>query len=164
MKSACTLASLQHYRRHVIQLHHRGLAFYFGIAQLWTVPPHRAHELHATIVYSHPHTAAGGKYIYMLGRKMSFPERMLCPIPGGLAARHREAFAQYKDWLASENLAFRTSFQFGVIEVAVFQQGDLPRFFSFMFHQRLTFCAESYLQDLTILDTSTSGNLGLFPR
>jgi hypothetical protein len=66
--------------------------------------------------------------------------------------------------LTSASLDFRTTFQFGAIQVAVFQQKDQPRFFSFLFHQRVTFSAESYLEDLTILDTSNSGSLGLFPR
>src|SRR5262245_50076789 len=102
--------------------------------------------------------------LYLLGRKMSEPERMLRPISGGLGPKQKETILGYKDWLGSVRLEFRTSFQFGAIQVAVFQQEDQPRFFSFMFHQRTTFSAESYLDDLTILDTSNSGDLGLFPR
>ncbi|HXT41082.1 MAG TPA: hypothetical protein VN887_13810 [Candidatus Angelobacter sp.] len=102
--------------------------------------------------------------IYLLGRKMSEPEKMLLPVAGGLTAQQREMISHHKDWLASVGLEFRTCFQFGNIQVAVFQQGNLPRFFSFMFHQRITFSVESYLEDLTVLDTSSSGSLGLFPR
>ena len=102
--------------------------------------------------------------IYMLGRRMSAPEKMLRPIPAGLTPQQQEIFSHYKDWLASIDLQFRATFQFGSIQVAVFQQQDQPRFLSFMFHQRLTFSAESYMQDLTILDTSSSGSIGLFPR
>jgi hypothetical protein len=102
--------------------------------------------------------------VYVLGVRMSKPERMLRPIKQGLSAAQEAALLRYKDWLASVGLEFRTSFQFGSIRVAVFQQGNQPRFFSFMFHQRLTYCAESYLDDLTCLDTCTSGDLGLFPR
>jgi hypothetical protein len=102
--------------------------------------------------------------IYLLGRKMSEPEKMIRPIQGGLTPDQYAALAGVRDWLAAVGLEFRTSFQFGAITVAVFQQANLPRFFSIMFHQRLTFAAESYLEDLTILDTGTSGSMGLFPR
>jgi hypothetical protein len=102
--------------------------------------------------------------IYLLGRKMSEPEKMMGSIPGGLSSQQQEALSHYNEWLASVKLQFRTTFRFGAIRVAVFQQENQPRFFSFLFHQRLTFSAESYLEDLTILDTSNSGSLGLFPR
>jgi hypothetical protein len=102
--------------------------------------------------------------IYFLGRKMSTPEAMIRPTPNGLSNQQRETISRYNEWLASANLELRTTFQFGAIQVAVFQQNDQPRFFSFLFHQRVTFSAESYLEDLTILDTSNSGSLGLFPR
>lgn len=102
--------------------------------------------------------------IYLLGRKMSEPQKMLRITPNGLSDQQREAISHYNDWLASTNLEFRVDFQFGAIHAAVFQQKNQPRFFSFLFHQRMTFSAESYLEDLTILDTSNSGSLGLFPR
>ena len=102
--------------------------------------------------------------IYLLGRRMSEPEKMMCSLPGGLDTRQQETIASYNAWLASAGLQFRTAFRCGAIKAAVFQQGDQPRFFSFLFHQRVTFSAESYLEDLTILDTSNSGSLGLFPR
>jgi len=95
---------------------------------------------------------------------MSTPEKMMRPIAAGLSVFQQETISRYDDWLASINLVFRTSFQFGAIQVVVFQQGDQPRFFSFLFHNRVTFAAESYLEDLTVLDTGTSGSLGLFPR
>jgi hypothetical protein len=102
--------------------------------------------------------------IYLLGRKMSAPEKMIHPIMGGLTPHQEQTISQYKDWLDSVNLRFLTNFQFGSILVAVYHQENKPRFFSFLFHQKLTFQIESYLEDLTILDTGTSGNGGLFPR
>ena len=70
----------------------------------------------------------------------------------------------HKEWLASVQLEQQAAFQFGAIVVAVFQQKDQPRYFSFMFRQRVSWCAESYLEDLTVLDTTNSGSLDLFPR
>ena len=102
--------------------------------------------------------------IYLLGRKMSDPEKMMRPIEGGLNDRQQGIILGYRDWLASMNLEFLTTFRFGAIQVAVFQERGQPQYFSFMFHQRITFSAESYLEDLTILDTSNSGSIGLFPR
>ena len=102
--------------------------------------------------------------ICLLGRKMSEPEKMLIPMPEGLGPRQQETISRHAAWLASMKLEYRTSFQFGNIQAAVFQQGDLPRFFSFLFHQSTVFAAESYLADLTVLDTGSSGNQGLFPR
>lgn len=102
--------------------------------------------------------------IYLLGLKMSEPEKMMRPIKTGLTPFQKQALEKYMPWLNSVNLSCCTSFQFGSIQAVVFQQGDLPRYLSFMFHKRLTFAAESYLGDLTILDTSNSGSLGLFPR
>ena len=102
--------------------------------------------------------------VYLLGRKMSVPENMMRPNPGGLSEEQRAIFLYYNDWLTSVGLEFRTSFQFGTIQVAVFQHKDQPRFFSFQFHKQVTFAAESYLADLTILDTGSSSSIGMFPR
>jgi hypothetical protein len=105
--------------------------------------------------------------IYALGLKMSAPEKMMQPFPDGLNALtplQRQTIEEHQEWLNSENLQFRACFRFGAITVATFQQGAQPRFFSFMFHQRTTFSAETYWQNLTLLDTSSSGSLGLFPR
>jgi hypothetical protein len=102
--------------------------------------------------------------IYFLGVRMSNPEKMIKPRPGGLGDSEKAFIASYDPWLAAERLQFRTAFRFGAINVAVYQQENQPRYFSFLFHQRVTFSAESYLEDLTILDTSNSGSLGLFPR
>lgn len=102
--------------------------------------------------------------IYLLGRRMSEPEKMIRPVTGGLTPLQQQTLLQYKDWLASVNLEFLSAFQFEKISVVVFQQRNEPRFFSFLFHQKLTYQVESYLEDLTILDTGTSGSLGLFPR
>ena len=105
--------------------------------------------------------------IYALGVKMSKPEKMMQPFPDGLNAlvpAQRQTIAAHQEWLNSENLQFRACFRFGAITVATYQQADQPRFFSFMFHQRTTFSAETYWEHLTLLDTSSSGSLGLFPR
>ena len=102
--------------------------------------------------------------IYLLGRKMSEPEKMIRPITSGLNPSQEEVLSRYQDWLASVNLEYRTTFQFGALTIALFQQGNEPRFFSFMFHQKVAFQVESYLEDLTILDTGTSGSGNLFPR
>jgi len=102
--------------------------------------------------------------IYLLGRKMSDPEKMIQPIMGGLNHDQEEILSRYRDWLASVELEHRTNFRFGSIVTAVYQQRNQPRFFSFLFHQKVTFQIESYLEDLTILDTGTSDSGGLFPR
>src|SRR5262245_4379407 len=102
--------------------------------------------------------------IYLLGRRMSEPEKMMRPVAGGLGPREQEVILQHKEWLASVGLEFRTSFQFGKISAAVFQQGDLPRYLMFMFHQQVNLSAGSYLEDLTLLETSSSTSIGLFPR
>jgi hypothetical protein len=102
--------------------------------------------------------------IYLLGRKMSTPEKMMSPITTPLSSHQREVISRHSDWLNSVNLEFRTAFKFGAIHAVVFQQKDQPRFFSFMFHQKITFSASSSMDDLTTLDTSNSGDIGLFPR
>jgi hypothetical protein len=102
--------------------------------------------------------------IYLLGLRMSKPENMIKPNPGGLTTDQQAVLEAYNAWLASANLEFRSCFRFGSIQAVVYQQKDQPRFFSFMFHKRITFAAESYWEGLNILDTSNSGSLGLFPR
>ncbi len=102
--------------------------------------------------------------IYLLVIKLSEPEKMIKPIAGGLSQADQDRLLRYRDWLASENLQLRTTFRFGPMQVIVFQQGDLPRYFLFNFHKRLTYSAESYLADLTVLDTTASNAIGLFPR
>jgi hypothetical protein len=105
--------------------------------------------------------------IYLLGVKMSAPEKMLKVFPEGLGAltpAQRQTIAEHQELLTSANLQFRACYQFGAIKAVTFQQLDQPRFFSFMFHQRTTCCAETYWEHLTLLDTSNSGSIGLFPR
>lgn len=102
--------------------------------------------------------------IYLLGRMMSTPEKMLKPLTHGLTALHQETLVRYKDWLASVGLEYRSCFQFGVASVIVFQQGNEPRYFSFLLHRKLSFTIETYLADLTIYETGTSGSVNLFPR
>jgi hypothetical protein len=102
--------------------------------------------------------------VYLLGRKMSEPEKMIVHAPGGLDARLEQEILQYKEWLNSVKLSYLTHFQFGAISVVVYQQENQPRYLSFFFHRRITFGIESYLENLTILDTGTGGNGGLLPR
>ncbi len=101
--------------------------------------------------------------IYVLGREMSEPERMVRSLPG-LTPQQNDMISPYDAWLSQQKLEYRTTFKFGKIQVVVFQHENRPRFFSFLFHQRLTFSAESYLEDMMILDTGSSGSQGLFPR
>jgi hypothetical protein len=100
--------------------------------------------------------------IYFLGRRMSEPEKMIRP--NGLNPQRQAEIDHYNEWLTSVQLERRATFQFGSILVVVFQQKNQPRYFSFMFHKRLSWCVESYLEDLTILDTTNSGSPDLFPR
>jgi hypothetical protein len=102
--------------------------------------------------------------IYNLGRRMNQPEKMIKPIEGGLSQFEQQSLANYSEWMAANGMEYCASFLFGKIRAVVFQQKGRPRFVTFMFHQRLTYSIESYLEDLTILDTSTSGSVGLFPR
>jgi hypothetical protein len=93
---------------------------------------------------------------------MSEPEKMIRRTT--LNPQVQAEIDRYAEWLKSVQLEQRTTFQFGSILVSVFQQKDQPRYLSFMFHQRLSWCVESYLEDLTILDTTNSGSPDLFPR
>ena len=102
--------------------------------------------------------------VYFTMRKMSEPEKMLRWTGAQLNANEQSTVSKYSQWLASQGLQFRNSYQFGRLRGVVFQQENQPRFFTFLFQPRLTFSAESYLDDLTILDTSTSGTLGMVPR
>jgi hypothetical protein len=109
--------------------------------------------------------AAVPTVVYLVGRKMSKPEKMMRPITGGLNPHQLQQLLPYKDWLVSAGLEYRNCFRFGSIEVGVFQHGNDPRFFSFIFRRKTVwFSAESYLEDLTVLDTNTTGTLGVMPR
>jgi hypothetical protein len=101
--------------------------------------------------------------VYLLVLKMSEPEKMMRPLTGGLTAYEQQVLANHREWLASCNLQYLTSFQFGSIRVAVFQQQGAQRFFSFYFHKQLSYSIETYFDDLTSFDTGTSGNIGMFP-
>ena len=59
--------------------------------------------------------------IYLLGRKMSEPEKMISPVMGGLNPHQEQTISQYKDWLDSVNLRYLINFKFGSILVAVYQ-------------------------------------------
>jgi hypothetical protein len=101
--------------------------------------------------------------VYLLVVKMSKPEQMMRPLANGLTGYEEQVILGHKDWLASLNFQYLTSFQFGTIRVAVFQQQDAPRCFSIYFHQKVSYNLETYFENLTCLDTSTSGSVGMFP-
>jgi hypothetical protein len=104
--------------------------------------------------------------VYLLVRKMSEPENMIHSLPGGLSADKQQILSNYQDWLNTNDLQHLTSFQFGSIQVATFQQRNAQRFFSFYFHQKMTFSIETYFDDtnFTCLDTGTSGSTSMFPQ
>jgi hypothetical protein len=100
--------------------------------------------------------------IYFLVVRMSKPERMF--YPAVLTPQGREIVQRFTPWLTSAGLEERCTYKFGQIVVVVFQHGTRARYLSLLFHQRITWSAESYGEDLTILDTSNSGSPYLFPR
>jgi len=101
--------------------------------------------------------------VYILVRKMSEPENMLKPIVGGLSADKEQYIASQGAWLESHGLQRLTSFQFGAIQSVVFQQKGAQRFFTLLFHQKITFEIESRFDEMTFLETATSGSTGMFP-
>jgi hypothetical protein len=101
--------------------------------------------------------------VYALVQKMSEPEKMLQPLNEGLSADKQQIVLAHRDWLAARQLQYLTAFQFGSIQVAVFQQENAPRFFSIYFHQHVTYDLETRFDELTMLDTATSGSTGMFP-
>ena len=101
--------------------------------------------------------------LYQQVVKMSEPEKMLFPLAGGLTDYQQQAILRYKEWLAGQNLHYLTSFQFGSIQVAVFQQQGTQRFLSFYFHQKLSYAIESRFDDSSFFETGTSNSMGLFP-
>lgn len=100
--------------------------------------------------------------IYLQVRKMSEPEKMMWR-PEGLSADKQELLLQHKDWLAANNFQYLTIFQFGSIQVAVFQQVNTQRFFSFNFHQQLSHDLVTLFDDVNGLTTATNNNVGMFP-
>jgi hypothetical protein len=101
--------------------------------------------------------------VYVLVTKMSQPEKMMRPLANGLTPDEEQVIAIHRDWLAACNFQYLTGFQFSLIRVVVFQQQGTQRFLSFYFHQKLSYCFETFFDDLTCLDTSTSGSTGMFP-
>ncbi len=101
--------------------------------------------------------------VYFLVLKMSEPEKMMRPLAEGLTPNEQQVLADHREWLAYCKFEYLTSFQFSSIRVAVFQQQGAQRFLSFYFHQKLSYCFETYFDDLTCLDTGTSGSTGMFP-
>jgi hypothetical protein len=102
--------------------------------------------------------------VYLLVRMMSEPENMFQSFPGGLDPNKQQTLAGYQSWLNSNDFYPASCFRFGSIHVAAFQQRNTPRFFCFNFHKRLTFCADTWFSDETGLETSNSGDTGMFPR
>jgi hypothetical protein len=103
--------------------------------------------------------------VFFLVRKMSEPEQMYQSL-SGLDPSQEAMLAQYQPWLASMGLYPIGYHQFGAIRTATFQQTDTQRFFSFYFHQRLTYSIETYFDDTncSCIDTSNSGSIGMFPQ
>jgi hypothetical protein len=102
--------------------------------------------------------------IYILVRKMSEPEKMMRPIDNGLSPDKQQVLVRHQEWLASRNFSYLTSFQFGTVQVAVFQQQSLPRFFCVNFHKGSHhYALESHFGEAVALETATSGSTGMFP-
>jgi hypothetical protein len=117
---------------------------------------------------------------FVMVRKMSSPEKTMQPIAIGLSASEQKTIVQHKEWLASNNLEYRANYQFVHVHGIVFQSADKPRFLVFMFvypegcklpwflkpfaHQRVFYRTVSYLEDLTVLDTRSNGDIGMLPR
>ncbi|MBW8863745.1 MAG: hypothetical protein JF609_02270 [Verrucomicrobia bacterium] len=103
--------------------------------------------------------------VYFLVRKMSEPENMLKPVgPRGLGSTGEDAIARQQAWLDANGLQRLTSFEFGIIRAVVFQQRGTQRFFTFHVHQqKVSHEAESRFDEVTHLETSNSGNSGMFP-
>lgn len=103
--------------------------------------------------------------VWFLVRKMSEPEKMLVPLPNGLAPGRQMVVAQMQEWLNAMEMEPVFARRFGMIETVTFQQRGAPRFFSILFHKSTTFSFETYFDDTdcTCLDTGTSGSGGMFP-
>jgi len=114
------------------------------------------------IIAAAPFIIAG--QVYLLVRKLSEPENMFQLLPDGLAPNKHQILSGYQAWLESNNFSPVSYFRFGIIQVAAFQQRKTQRFFFFNFHTKLTFSANTYFSDDTSLETSTSGDIGMFPR
>jgi hypothetical protein len=100
--------------------------------------------------------------IYFVTLRMSKPEKMLKPLNEEELDRLKKRLQEYEPWLAAVNLEFLTAFRFGVSTALVYQQSNVPRYFTFHFHGlQLTFDAQSQFQDGNCLETSTSGSSGM---
>ena len=104
--------------------------------------------------------------VWFLVIRMSKPENMFIPLPAGPSPFRQPIISSHQAWLDANHLEFVTSFRFGNIEVATYQQRETQRFFSFYFHQQVTFSIETYFDDTecACLDTSTSTGIGMFPQ
>lgn len=119
-------------------------------------------HFYLVMIAAAPFVIAG--QVYLLVRKMSEPENMFQSLPGGLDPSKQRILAGHQSWLDANSFYPVATFQFGIIQVAAFRQKDTQRFFFFNFHKRLTFCASTYFTDDIGLETSTSGDTGMFPR
>lgn len=104
--------------------------------------------------------------VWFLVRRMSEPENMFQSLPSPLDPLKQQIMVSYGEWLAANDFVHVATFRFGAVRSVTFQQRNTSRFFSFYFHQRLTFSIETYFDDddCGCLDTATSGNIGMFPQ
>lgn len=104
--------------------------------------------------------------VYFLVRKMSQPEKMLFPLPNGLAPERQWVVNGYGHWLQSQQLQTIGAFRFGSLETIAFRQKGAPRFFSIVFSRMgVSFAVETFFDgtDSPSLETGTSGSTGMFP-
>jgi hypothetical protein len=101
-------------------------------------------------------------HFYTAVKRMSEPEKMMRRLEG-LSADKQKLLLRHKDWLEANDFQYLTSFQFGSIQVAAFQQANTQRFFNFNFHQQLTFDLVTQFDDLNGLTTATSNHVGMLP-
>ena len=101
--------------------------------------------------------------VYLLVLKMSEPEKMLQPIPGGLNALRQQVLLDHRDWFSARGLEYLTSFQFGKIQVAVFKQQTASRYFCFNFMQSWSYDLITSFDETNGLTTSSSNGIGMFP-
>jgi hypothetical protein len=101
--------------------------------------------------------------IYVQVRMMSNPEKMMQPIAGGFTSDKMRILNDHQHWLTSHNLRYVTCFKFGAIQVAAYQQTDVPRFFCFYFGQSISYDITTHFDETNALTTANSGSIGMFP-
>ncbi len=102
--------------------------------------------------------------IYMLVVKASNPESMFRALdPAALSAERQQAVSQHSQWLAGQDFHYLTAFQFGSIQVVVFQQTNAPRYFSLNFAKTLSYDLVTMFADTVSLTTGSSDAIGALP-